>query len=115
MTVGFAAGTPQRSNTRSRPRDVDMAEGGFKRRDPAFAKVARWRFPSDSLAEIASEDDGAELHAQVADEQQESDADGPPLGTLVVHVNIGDCEIGTRLAGRPPELAGDHHAFNSPC
>ena len=36
---------------------------------------------------------------------------GPPLGALVVHVDIGDCEIGVRLDGRPVELAGDNRAL----
>ena len=44
--------------------------------------------------EVAGEDDGAELHAQVADEQQKRDANRPPLGALVVDVNVGVCEIG---------------------
>ena len=71
-----------------------------------------WRFTFDTLVEIASQD-SADLHAQVADEQQERDANGPPLGALVVDMNVGDCEIGARLVGRPAEVAG-HHALDGP-
>ena len=69
-----------------------MAEDGFQRRDPAFTKVSRWRVTFNGLVEITSKDDGAELHAQVEDEQLECNAHGPPLGTLVVHVDVSNCE-----------------------
>ena len=114
MTVGFAAGTPQRCNAKRRPWNDGVAEGGFQRRDPAFTKVSRWRVTFNGLVEITSKDDGAELHAQVADEQLECTAHRPPLGTLVVHVDISNCEIGARLGGRPAELATDHHANHGP-
>ena len=114
MALGFAAGTPQQSDARSRPRSVGVAECSFKRRDPALTKVARWRSTYNGLVEITSKDDSAELHAQVTNELQECDAHGPPLGTLVVHVDVGDREAGTRLAGRPAQLAGNHHALDSP-
>ena len=42
------------------------------------------------------------------------DAHGRPLGALIVDVNIGDCEVGARLVGRPAELAGNHHALDGP-
>ena len=42
-TVGFAAGTPQRCDAQS-TWNVGMAEGGFERRDSAFAITASWRF-----------------------------------------------------------------------
>ena len=77
-----------------------MAKGGFERRDPAFA-IVRWRFTLNGPVEIASEDDSATHHAQIADVKQECDAHGPPLGALIVDVNIGDCEVGPRLVGRP--------------
>ena len=38
-------------------------------------------------------DDSEELHAQVADEQQQRDAHRPPLGALVVDVDVGDREV----------------------
>ena len=91
-----------------------MADGGFERRDPAFTKIDRWRFTFNGPVEITSEDDGTELHAQVADEQQECGAHRTPLGALIVDVNDGDCEIGARLVGRPAERAGNHHALDGP-
>ena len=36
------------------------------------------------------------------------------LAHSLFDVNIGDCEVGTRLNGRPAELARDHHAFDGP-
>ena len=66
-----------------------------------------------SFVEVACEDDRAKHHAEVADEQQQRDADRPPLGALVV-VNISDREIGARLVGRSAELAGDHCALHGP-
>ena len=114
-TVGVAASTSQRCDGKSRPWDVGDAEGGLERRDPAIAKIASWRDAFNGLVEIADEDDSAKLQAQVADEQQECDAHRPPPGALVVDVNIGDCEIGARLVGRPAEFAGNHHALDGPC
>ena len=69
----LTAGAPQWRNAGSRPWDVVVAEGRFKRRDAAllplvaFVKVTRW-------------DDSTKLHAQIADEQQQRNTDGPPLG-----------------------------------
>ena len=92
-----------------------MAEGGFERRDPAFAKVASWRVAFNCFVEIADEDNSAELEAQVPNQEEQGNTNGPPLGALVVHVNIGDCEIGAQLVGRSAERASDHHASNSNC
>ena len=83
-------------------------------RDPALTEIAMWRFTFKGPVEITSEDDSAELHAQVADEQQECDAHGPPLGALVIDVNVVDCGVGARLVGRPAEHAGNHHALDGP-
>ena len=113
-TVGFADRTPQLCDAKSWPWNVAMAEGGFKRRDPAITEVAGWCFPFNGHLEIASDGDSAELHAQVADEQHECDAHGPPLGALIVDVNSGDCEIGARLVGSSAELAANHHALEGP-
>ena len=88
LAVGFTAGTPQWGDARSRPRNSDMAEGCFKRRDPAFTKVARRCFPLNGLVDVPSEHHRAELETQVADQEKQGNADGPPLGTLVVHVEI---------------------------
>ena len=113
-TAGLTAGTPQRCDAECRPWDVGVAEGSLKRRDPTFTPIARWRNTFNSLIEVAGEDDRAELHAQVADEQQECHAHGPPLGALIVDVNIGDGEKGARLVGRPADFDSNHHAFDVP-
>ena len=89
---------------------LKAASSGEIRRSPSPDGVSRLKV----LVEIASEDDSAELHAQVAEEQQECDSHGPPLGALIVDVNIGDCEIGARLVGRPAELAGNHRVLDGP-
>ena len=34
--VGLSAGTPQWRNTRSRPRNIGVSEGGFERSDPTL-------------------------------------------------------------------------------
>ena len=52
---------------------------------------------------ITGQDDCAQLHAQVADEQQQRDTNGPPLGALVVDVDIVDREVGARWVRRPAE------------
>ena len=69
---------------------------------------------SFALIEVAGEDDCAKLHAQVADEQQQRDTNGPPLGALVLDVDIGHREVGARRVGRPAELASDHGALDGP-
>ena len=74
-----------------------------------FAAASR----SAPLLKVASKDDSARLHAQVADEQKR-DANRPPLSALVVDVNIRDREVGARRVGRTAELAGNHHALNGP-
>ena len=115
VAVDFAAGNQWWSDARSRPWDVGVAGGGFERRDPAFAKVASWRVAFNCFVEIADEDNSAEIEAQVPNQEEQGNANGPLLGALVVHVNIDDCEVGARLVGRFAELASDHPAFNSPC
>ena len=90
---------------------LKAASSGEIRRSPDSPKPS---FTFDSLVEVASKDDSAFLHAQVADEQHKRDSHRPPLGALVVDVNIGDCEIGARLVGRPAELTGSHHALDGP-
>ena len=83
-----------------------MAEGGLKRRDPTVTRVARRGFTFDSFVEVAGKHNHTELEAQAADEQQKRDAHRPPLGALVVDVNVGDCEIqgGQHLRPRPYHL-----------
>ena len=75
---------------------------------------ARSEFTFITLVEVAGKYNRTELHAEVADEQQERDANRPPLDTLVVDVNICDCEIGARWVGRSAELAGNHHSLDGP-
>ena len=92
-----------------------MAEGGLKwRNSPLIQRPVRCCFTLCSFVEVASEDDRAKLHAQVADEQQERNANRPPLGALVVGVYICDREIGARRVGRSAEVAGNHHSLDGP-
>ena len=73
-----------------------MAESGLGRRDPTLVGGgALSEFTLCTLVEVAGEDDSAQLHAKVADEQQLLDANRPPLGALV-DVNVGDGEVGAR-------------------
>ena len=44
---------------------------------------------SNGLVEIIGEDHRAELETQVSDQEEQGNTDGPPLGSLVVDVNIG--------------------------
>ena len=62
---------------------LKAASSGEIRRSPQSPDGAN---TFNSLIEVAGEDDRAELHAQVADEQQECHAHGPPLGALIVDV-----------------------------
>ena len=79
----ISVGAPQWRNTRSRPRDVGVAEGGLERRDPTLVGGrTRSEFTLGALLEVAGEDDSAQLHAHLADEQQKRNADRPPLGVL---------------------------------
>ena len=55
-------------------------------------------------------DDSAQFYAQVADVQQQRDANRPPLGALAVDVNAGDREIGARWVRRSAEIASSNHA-----
>ena len=67
---------------------------------------------SAPLLKITRQLDSTKLQAQIADEQQQRNADGPPLGALVVNVDVGDREVGAPRVGRPAELASNHHALN---
>ena len=70
-----------------------MAEGRDKQRDPAFTKVSGRCFPLNGLVEVPGEHLRAGLETQVADQEEQGNADRPPVGTLVVHVDIGDREV----------------------
>ena len=88
-----------------------MAESGLGRRDPTLVGGgALGEFMLCTLVEVAGEDDSAQLHAKVADEQQLLDANRPPLGALV-DVNVGDGEGGARRVRCPAELASHNHAL----
>ena len=68
---GSPSGTPQWRNARSRPRNFGVAEGGLERRDPTLVGGgARSQFTLSTLVQVAGKDDSAQLHAEVADEQQ---------------------------------------------
>ena len=63
------------------------------------------------LSKITGQDDSA---AQIAEEQQQRNADEPPLGALVVDVNIGDRETRARRVRHSAELARNNHALDGP-
>ena len=74
-------------------------------RDPTLVSGSgSSEFTLSALVEVAVEDDIAQLHAKVADEQQKRDANRPPLGALDFDVDVGDREIGARQVRRPAEL-----------
>ena len=50
----------------------------------------------------------------IAEEQQQGNADGPPLGALVVDVYIGDRETKARRVRQSAELASNIHALDGP-
>ena len=57
------------------------------------------------------QDDSTKLQAQIADEGQQRNAELPPLGALVVNVDVGDREVGARRVGCPAEPASNHHVL----
>ena len=63
--------------------------------------VVRWglQLPFNGLVEVAGTHDCTELRAQVADQEMQGSTDGPPLGALVVDVDVGDREIRARRVG----------------
>ena len=74
-------------------------------------KVRLARFALDFFVKITRQLDSTKLQAQIADEQQQRNADGPPLGALVVDVDVSDREVGARRVGRPAEPASNHHVL----
>ena len=101
--------------TGSWPQDIGAVEGSPEWSDPPLVHGSfRRSFALGALVEVAGVDDGAELHAQVGDEQQQRDANRPPLGALVVDVSLGDRKIGARRVPRPAEHACGNHAFDGP-
>ena len=112
----LTAGAAQWRNTRRRPRGVGVAERCIKCRDVALVRMSvRRGFAFGTFVKITGHDDSTKLHAQVADEQQEGNAHGPPLGTLAVDVDVGDREVGARRVGSSAKLATNYHSFNGPC
>ena len=92
--------SPQRRHARRRPWNVGVAQCCFRSGDAALTVGATcWKFSFCSLVEVTGEHDRAELRAQIADEQNQRNEDGPPLGTLIVDVDVGDCEVGAQRVG----------------
>ena len=54
----------------------------------------------------------SELKTHVADQEEQGNTDGPPLGTLVVDMDVGDREAVARLVGISTEIANNNHALN---
>ena len=84
-----------------------------ERRRCPFGSLA-WGLPFDGLVDVAGKHDCTELRAQVADPDQQGNADGNLLGAPVVNVDVGDREKRARRVGSPAELAGDNRAFDRP-
>ena len=76
--------------------------------------IARGGFTFDSLVEVAGKHNRTELETQVVDDAQERNAHRPPLGALVVDLDVGNRVIEARRVGGSAELAGNHHALDSP-
>ena len=110
-----APGPPQLCDTRGGQRNARTAEGGFERRSATLTvRATREKFALGTLVRVTGEHYCAELEAQVPNEEQQRDAHGPPLDTLVVDVDVGDCEIGARLGGSSAELASNNRALDGP-
>ena len=83
--VELGAGVPQRRHARRWPWNDGGAKCCFNRRDAALtAGASWWKLTFCSLVEVTSKHDRAELLAEIEDEQNQRNADGPPLGALVV-------------------------------
>ena len=61
----------------------------------------RRSFALGAFVKIPRQDDSTKLQAQIADDKQQRNADGTPLGAPVVNVDVGDREVGARRLGRP--------------
>ena len=108
----LTAWAPERRNAGGRPWDVGVAECRFKLTGAAMVRRSVWRsFALGSFVEITNQLDSTKLQAQIADEQQQRNADGPPLGAFVVNVDFGDREVGARRVGRPAQPASNHHVL----
>ena len=59
----------------------------------------RRSFALGAFVKVSREDDSTKLQAQIADEQQQRNAELPPLGALVVNVDVGDREVGADGSG----------------
>ena len=93
--VELGAGVPQRGHARRWPWNVGEAKCCFDQRDAVLtAGASCWKVSVCSLVEVTSKHDRAELRAEISDEQNQHNADGPLLGALVVGVDVGDCEVG---------------------
>ena len=85
----LTARAPQRRNAGSRPRDVGVAECRFKLTGAAMVRRSVWRsFAPGAFVKKNRQDDSTKLRAQITDEQQQRNAELPPLGTLVVNVML---------------------------
>ena len=67
-----------------------MAECRFNLVGAAMVRRSVWRsFALGAFVKKKNrQDDSTKLQAQIADEQQQRNADGPPLGALVVNVML---------------------------
>ena len=114
--MGFIAGTPEWCDPQSGPGDARGAEGCLERGNATLTLGAtRGELALGTLIKVTSEHHCAELETQVTDQEEQGNTDGPPLGALVVVVNVGDREVGARLVGSSAEPASNNHALEGPC
>ena len=98
-TLELSAGAPLCWNTRSRRRNIDVAEDGLERKPTQIGGNARVTL--GPIVEVASKNDSAQLDATVAGAQQQRDATRPPPAVLVVDVNAGNLEKKRRTGQTP--------------
>ena len=92
------------------------SHGCFERRNATLTfEDTGGKFALSTVVEVTGEHHSAELEGQGTDQQEHRNAEGPPLGTLVVDVNVGNHEVGARRVRSSAELAADNHARDGPC
>ena len=98
--MGLIAGNAQWCDPQGGPGDTRGAEGCIERGNATLTFGAtREKFSLGTLVEVTREHHCAELETQVADQEEQGNTDGAPLGGLVVDVGVGDREVGARLVG----------------
>ena len=77
-------------------------------------EATKLKFALGALVEVASKHHRTEFEAPVKLRSSNANAHGPPLGALVVNVDIGNREAGARQVRGSAELASNNHALDGP-